>query len=343
MLTLGGKPLQVPILQGGMGVGVSLGGLAGAVAACGGMGCISTADAGYREPDFARDPASANHRALTAEIRKAKQIANGAGMVAINAMVATQDYAAAIRTAVEAGVDAVVSGAGLPLELPGLVNTMEVAIAPIVSSGRAAKLILRRWAKGFDRTADFVVIEGCKAGGHLGFHREQLEIFTDETYAQEVKKILTVVREIEADSHKNIPVVLAGGIYDRADMDRALALGVDGVQMGTRFVTAKESIVHENYKQKVIKAKDIDSEVTGMSTGHPIRVLRNKMTRQYLKLEKEGAPFEELEKMTLGALRKAVVDGDTVYGSVMAGQSAGLVKKEETCKEIIEDVVGLNK
>jgi enoyl-[acyl-carrier protein] reductase II len=113
--------------------------------------------------------------------------------------------------------------------------------------------------------------------------------------------------------------------------------------MGTRFVTAKESIVHENYKQKVIKAKDIDSEVTGMSTGHPIRVLRNKMTRQYLKLEKEGAPFEELEKMTLGALRKAVVDGDTVYGSVMAGQSAGLVKKEETCKEIIEDVVGLNK
>ena len=138
MLTLGKKVLSVPILQGGMGVGVSLGGLAGAVAACGGMGCISTADAGYREPDFARDPASANHRALTAEIRKAKQIANGAGMVAINAMVATQDYAAAIRTAVEAGVDAVVSGAGLPLELPGLVNTMEVAIAPIVSSGRAA-------------------------------------------------------------------------------------------------------------------------------------------------------------------------------------------------------------
>ena len=174
MLTLGGKPLQVPILQGGMGVGVSLGGLAGAVAACGGMGCISTADAGYREPDFARDPAAANHRALTAEIQKAKAIAGGMGLVAINAMVATRDYAAAIRTAVEAGVDAVVSGAGLPLELPGLVNTMEVAIAPIVSSGRAAKLILRRWAKEFGRTADFVVIEGCKAGGHLGFAEEDL-------------------------------------------------------------------------------------------------------------------------------------------------------------------------
>ncbi len=169
MLTLGGKPLPVPILQGGMGVGVSLGGLAGAVAACGGMGCISTADAGYREPDFARDPAAANHRALTAEIQKAKAIAGGMGLVAINAMVATRDYADAIRTAVAAGVDAVVSGAGLPLELPGIVGTGEVAIAPIVSSARAAKLILRRWAKGFDRTADFVVIEGCKAGGHLGF------------------------------------------------------------------------------------------------------------------------------------------------------------------------------
>ena len=170
MLTLGGKPLQVPF-AGRHGRSVSLGGLAGAVAACGGMGCISTADAGYREPDFARDPAAANHRALTAEIQKAKAIAGGMGLVAINAMVATRDYADAIRTAVAAGVDAVVSGAGLPLELPGIVGTKEVAIAPIVSSARAAKLILRRWAKGFDRTADFVVIEGCKAGGHLGFAR----------------------------------------------------------------------------------------------------------------------------------------------------------------------------
>ncbi len=143
MLTLAGKPLAVPVLQGGMGVGVSLGGLAGAVAACGGMGCISTADTGYREPDFARDPCAANLRALKKEIAKAKEIAGGAGLVAINAMVATQNYADAVRTAVEAGVDAIVSGAGLPLELPGLVERADVALAPIVSSGRAAKLILR--------------------------------------------------------------------------------------------------------------------------------------------------------------------------------------------------------
>ena len=137
MLTLAGKPLAVPVLQGGMGVGVSLGGLAGAVAACGGMGCISTADTGYREPDFCPRPfAQPNLRALKKEIAKAKEIAGGAGLVAINAMVATQNYADAVRTAVEAGVDAIVSGAGLPLELPGLVEKRDVALAPIVSSGR---------------------------------------------------------------------------------------------------------------------------------------------------------------------------------------------------------------
>ena len=229
MLTLGGKPLQVPILQGGMGVGVSLGGLAGAVAACGGMGCISTADAGYREPDFARDPAAANHRALTAEIQKAKAIAEGMGLVAINAMVATRDYADAIRTAVAAGVDAVVSGAGLPLELPGIVGTKEVAIAPIVSSARAAKLILRRWAKGFDRTADFVVIEGCKAGGHLGFAEEDLLADRCQTLDEILPGVLAEVKPYEEQYGHAIPVFVAGGVYTGADMAHFTKLGAAGV------------------------------------------------------------------------------------------------------------------
>ena len=179
-----------------------------------------------------------------------------------------------------------------------------VIVIPVVASVALAKLMERGGASA-------VIAEGMESGGHIGA----------QTTMTLVPQVVDAV---------SIPVIAAGGIADNRGFNAA-------------FVTAKESIVHENYKQKVIKAKDIDSEVTGMSTGHPIRVLRNKMTRQYLKLEKEGAPFEELEKMTLGALRKAVVDGDTVYGSVMAGQSAGLVKKEETCKEIIEDVVGLNK
>ena len=195
--------------------------------------------------------------------------------------------------------------------------TQGVVYVTVVASVALAKLMERGGASA-------VIAEGMESGGHIGA----------QTTMTLVPQVVDAV---------SIPVIAAGGIADNRGFNAAFALGAEAVQMGTRFVTAKESIVHENYKQKVIKAKDIDSEVTGMSTGHPIRVLRNKMTRQYLKLEKEGAPFEELEKMTLGALRKAVVDGDTVYGSVMAGQSAGLVKKEETCKEIIEDVVGLNK
>ena len=136
-----------------------------------------------------------------------------------------------------------------------------------------------------------------------------------------------------------IPVVAAGGIGDGRGFAAALMLGAEAVQMGTRFIVAKESIVHQNYKDKVIKAKDIDSEVTGMSTGHPVRQIRNPMTREYLRLEKEGAGLEELESLTLGALRRAVMDGDTVNGTLMAGQIAGLVRKEQTCREMIEEIM----
>ena len=240
MLTLAGKPLTVPVLQGGMGVGVSLGGLAGAVAACGGMGCISTADTGYREPDFARDPYAANLRALKKEIAKAKEIANGAGLVAINAMVATQNYADAVRTAVEAGVDAIVSGAGLPLELPGLVEKADVALAPIVSSGRAAKLILRRWAKAFNRTADFVVIEGCKAGGHLGFSEEELLAGKCQTLDEILPEVLAEVKPFEAQFGHDIPVFVAGGVYTGEDIAHYTKMGAAGAQLATRFIPTYE-------------------------------------------------------------------------------------------------------
>ena len=279
MLTLAGKPLTVPILQGGMGVGVSLGGLAGAVAACGGMGCISTADAGYREPDFARDPASANHRALTAEIRKAKEIAKGAGMVAINAMVATQDYAAAIRTAVEAGVDAVVSGAGLPLELPGIVGTTDVAIAPIVSSARAAKLILRRWAKEFGRTADFVVIEGCKAGGHLGFAEADLLAGNCQSLDEILPGVLAEVKPYEVQFGHAIPVFVAGGVYTGADMAHFTKLGAAGVQLATRFITTYECDASQTYKDVLLAAKAEDVRIIHSPVGMPGRALNTPLVQ----------------------------------------------------------------
>lgn len=168
--------------------------------------------------------------------------------------------------------------------------------------------------------ADAVVAEGMESGGHIGS-----------------ATTMTLVPQV-ADA-VNIPVIAAGGIADGRGFAAAFMLGAQAVQMGTRFVAASESIAHDNYKQKVIKARDIDSEITGMSTGHPIRQIRNKMTREYLKLEKEGASFEELEYLTLGSLRKAVMEGDVVNGTLMAGQCAGMVSRIQSCREIIEEII----
>ena len=209
-MRIGKYELTCPILQGGMGVGVSMGGLAGAVAACGGMGTISTADAGYLEADFAKNPFEANLRALRQEIGKAKEIAKGAGMVAVNAMVATVQYADAVRTAVAAGVDAVVSGAGLPLDLPELVGESGTAKAPIVSSPRAAKLILKTWDRKYHTTADFIVLEGKDAGGHLGFDEEQLKAGSCPTLEELLPGVLAEVRPYEEKYGHPISVFVAG-------------------------------------------------------------------------------------------------------------------------------------
>jgi enoyl-[acyl-carrier protein] reductase II len=168
--------------------------------------------------------------------------------------------------------------------------------------------------------ADAVVAEGTESGGHIG----------SATTMTLVPQVVDAV---------NIPVIAAGGIADGRGFAAATMLGADAVQMGTRFLVAKECTVHDNYKQKVMAAKDIDSEVTGMSNGHPVRQIRNKLTRDYLKMEKEGASFEEMEKLTLGSLRKAVVEGDVVNGTIMAGQIAGMVNKEQTCAEMIQEIM----
>ena len=204
------------------------------------------------------------------------------------------------------------TGAGNPGKYMAMWKENGIKVIPVVASVAMARMMERGGA-------DAVVAEGMESGGHIG---------STTTFAL-VPQVADAVR---------IPVIAAGGIADGRGLAAAFMLGAEAVQMGTRFVTAKESVVHPNYKAKIIAAKDIDSEVTGMSHGHPVRQLRNAMTREYLKREKAGAPFEELEQMTLGALRKAVVEGDTVNGTLMAGQIAGLVKKEESCSEIIRDV-----
>ena len=255
--------------------------------------------------------ASAPPEVVREEIRKCKELTDKP--FGVNIMLLNPNAEDVAKIVVEEGVKAVTTGAGNPGKFMELWKNAGVKVIPVVASVAMAKMMERAGA-------DAVVAEGMESGGHIG----------STTTMALVPQVVDAV---------SIPVIAAGGIADGRGMAAAFMLGAEGIQMGTRFVASKESIVHENYKNQIIKAKDIDSVVTGMSTGHPVRSLRNQMTREYLKLEKENADFMELEKLTLGSLRKAVQDGDTVNGTLMAGQIAGLIRREQTCREIIEETV----
>ena len=245
------------------------------------------------------------------QIQKVKEITKKP--FGVNIMLMNPEADAIAQVVVDEGVKVVTTGAGNPGKYMAMWKEAGIKVIPVVASVALAKMMERAGA-------DAVVAEGTESGGHIG----------EATTMTLVPQVVDAV---------NIPVIAAGGIADGRGFAAAMMLGAQAVQMGTRFVVAKESIVHENYKQKVVAAKDIDSEVTGRSTGHPVRCIRNKMTREYLKMEKEGASLEELEKVTLGSLRKAVVEGDVVDGTLMAGQIAGLVKKEQTCAEMIQEIM----
>ena len=271
---IGDLTAKIPVIQGGMGVGISLSRLAGSVAACGGVGVISTAQIGWREPDFREHPFEANYRAIGKEIQKAREIAEG-GIIGVNIMVATQRYEEYVKTAVKAGVDLIISGAGLPIDLPKYVEGTKTKIAPIVSSLKSLNVICRMWERKYKKAPDLVVIEGPKAGGHLGFSREELDTFTDESYDGVIRSIIEKVKEYGEKFSKKIPVVVAGGIYDRADMDHALSLGADGVQMGTRFVTTEECDAAPEYKQAYIRAEKEDICIVQSPVGMPGRAIKN--------------------------------------------------------------------
>ena len=255
--------------------------------------------------------ASAPGEWVREQIRKVKERTEKPFGVNIMLMSPYADEVA--KVVAEEGVKVVTTGAGNPEKYMKLWKDAGIKVIPVVASVALAKRMERCGA-------DAVVAEGSEAGGHIG----------------ENSTMVLVPQIADAVS---IPVIAAGGIADGRGVAASLMLGASAVQVGTHFVVTKESVVHENYKKCIIKAKDIDSKVTGRSTGHPIRVLRNQMTKEYLRLEKEGASFEELEKLTLGALRKAVVEGDVVNGSLMAGLSAGLVIEEFCCRELIQKLM----
>lgn len=231
----------------------------------------------------------------------------------VNIMLMSPEADEVAKVIVEEGVKVVTTGAGSPEKYMKMWKEAGVKVIPVVASVALAKRMERCGA-------DAVVAEGCEAGGHIG----------ESTTMTLVPQVVDAVK---------IPVIAAGGIADGRGIAAAFMLGARGVQMGTHFVVTDESQVHENYKDRIIKAKDIDTRVTGRTTGHPVRALRNEMTRKYIELENKGAGFEELEKLTLGGLRKAVVDGDVANGSVMSGQIAGLVKERMSCQALIQKLV----
>ena len=245
------------------------------------------------------------------EIRKAKAITSNP--IGVNIMLLSQYADEIAKVVVEEGVKVVTTGAGNPEKYMAMWKAAGIKVIPVVASVALARRMERYGA-------DAIVAEGMESGGHIG----------EQTTMTLLPQVVDAV---------SIPVIAAGGIGDGRGVAAAFMLGAEAVQLGTRFVVAKESTVHQNYKDRLITAKDIDSEVTGRTTGHPVRQLRNQMTRQYHLMEKEGVAFEELELLTLGALRKAVVEGDIKNGTVMAGQIAGLVHKEQTCKEIIDELI----
>lgn len=255
--------------------------------------------------------ASAPPEVVREEIRKCKELTDKP--FGVNIMLLNPNADEVAQIVVEEGIKVVTTGAGSPAKYMDMWKKAGIKVIPVVASVGMAKLMERAGA-------DAVVAEGMESGGHIG---------STTTFAL-VPQVVDAVK---------IPVIAAGGIADGRGMAAAHMLGAEGVQIGTRFVVATESIVHENYKNQLIKAKDIDSTITGMSTGHPIRSIRNKMTKEYQRLEKEGAEFMELEKLTLGSLRKAVIEGDVINGTVMAGQIAGMIKEEMSCKDIIGEIM----
>ena len=255
--------------------------------------------------------ANAPGEVVREEIRKARELTDKP--IGVNVMLLSPHADDVARVVVEEGIKVVTTGAGNPEKYMDMWKSAGIKVIPVVASVALAKRMEKYGA-------DAVVAEGMESGGHIG----------EQTTMTLVPQVVDAV---------SIPVIAAGGIADGRGIAAAFMLGAEAVQIGTRFVVSKESIVHENYKQRIIKAKDIDSTVTGRTHGHPVRCLRNQMTREYIKLEQEGKSFEELEYLTLGTLRKAVQEGDVTNGTVMAGQIAGMITKEQTCKEMIDEMM----
>lgn len=337
---------KLPVIQGGMGVGISLGGLAGAVAKEGGIGVISAAQIGFREPDFDQNTKGANLRAIRKEYEKARTIAPE-GIIGFNLMVAMRHYEEYVREVIDAGADMIISGAGLPMELPRLAEGSDVKLAPIVSTEKSAKVILRYWDKKYKRMPDLLVIEGPEAGGHLGFTEEQLKEYNGN-YDQEVIRILNLVRQYEEEFGCRIPTALGGGIENRRQAAHAFSLGVDAIQVATRFVTTEECDADIRYKEAYIQADREDITIVKSPVGMPGRAIMNPFMRRVMAGEQiPHSPCHGcLHKCDPAKIPYCITDalihaakGEVDDALLFCGAYAYKAKRLETVKEVIDSLL----
>jgi len=342
-LKIGPLNCRLPIIQGGMGVGISMSGLASAVANAGGIGVIAGAMAGITEKDISTNGLEANCRALTREIRRAKEMTNG--IIGINLMVALNHYEEFVKTVIAEKVDIIFAGAGLPMNLPGFLKQgARTCLVPIVSSGRAAALICKRWFQRYNYLPDAFVVEGPKAGGHLGFKIDQID---DPSFCLEnlVRDVVKQMIEVEADHGVRIPVIAAGGVYDGQDIRRFLELGAGAVQMGTRFVATYECDADPSFKQSYLDARKEDLIVIKSPIGPPGRALRN----QFLLDVESGSkhhfrcPYNcvktcdsDNSPYCLAMALSSAKQGNLKNGFAFAGSNAFRVNKIVAVKELIK-------
>lgn len=345
-LVIGDLTAKIPVVQGGMGVGISLHKLAAAVAREGGIGVISAAQPGFREPDFYTNTFEANMRALSREIKLAKEQSDG-GIIGVNIMVAVTHYGEFVKCCIDSGADLIVSGAGLPMDLPKYAEGSNIKLAPIVSSAKACKVIYSRWLKKYNRLPDLLVIEGPKAGGHLGFKAD--EVLSIENFDDEILNIIKTNKEFAQKYNKTIPVVFGGGVFSREDVSHCLNdLGLDGVQMATRFVATEECDADIAFKQAYVDAKFEDVKIVKSPVGMPGRALNNyfikdivpggcKISRCFnclVHCDPKTIPYCISQALFNGA------NGDIDNALVFCGENVYKIDKISTVKDIIDEVLG---
>ena len=345
-LKIGNLPIAVPIIQGGMGVGISLSGLAAAVANEGGVGVISSAGLGLLYRDFSENFLEASIHGLKEEIRKAKEKTKG--VIGINVMVAMTNFVDMIKTSIAEKVDIIIAGAGLPLDLPSFLKKDSITkLVPIVSSARATRIICEKWKANYDYLPDAVIVEGPEAGGHLGFKEEQIG---DNNFSLEklVPEIVSELKPFEEKYNRSIPLIAAGGIYTGEDINNIMKLGASGVQMATRFVTTDECDASQGFKQAYINASKEDIKIIKSPVGMPGRAIFSSFIQKVKdgKKQPKKCPFKCIKTCDITkspyciiiALKNAL-KGNFENGFAFAGSNAFRATKISSVKEVFQSLL----